>query len=33
MNNKKNLAALDLFIVQFAHFQKFQSWKKDLAVL
>ena len=29
MNNKKILAALDLFI----SFQKFQSWKKKLAVL
>ena len=34
-NKKKNLAALDLFIVQFAHFrtfQKFQSLKTFLAV-
>ena len=30
-NDKKNLAALDLFIVQFAHFQKFQSWKKKFS--
>ena len=34
MNNKKNSGCFrPFFIVQFAHFQKFQSWKKDLAVL
>ena len=33
MNNKKILAALDLFIFIIQTFQKFQSLKKILAVL